>query len=372
MTKRYYPSPKVKSYRGKGAKAKAYWRAEWWNPPDASGRRKHRVETWPQDRYTKQQAQAECDRIVRYECSAARPDGTTRLVDYWERTFWPLKSARLAHNTRTQYDSIWRCHLEPLHSLPLAEITGHDVDRVIVGMAGGGYAASSCSAVLSLLSEVLGEAHEEGFIQRNPAVRIQVPRTARPKADTRALTEEEARRLRATVAPADRLLWALLATCGLRISEAYGLRSGDLLAGEQIRVERQSQPGGVAPLKNRKPRDVTVPHRLWPDLVKLAGERNGYLWPRPDGSPELRCNRRSHDRLLDARERSGIPDLTYRMLRTTCATLFTGDVADVQAQLGHHSAEFTIEHYRREIEDRRRRAVDDLEARTAPKLRRVK
>ena len=59
-----------------------------------------------------------------------------------------------------------------------------------------------------------------------------------------------------------------------------------------------------------------------------------------------------------ARSATKIPDLTFRMCRTTFATLFEGDIADVQASLGHHAAEFTLRHYRKSVH---KAAVEELD-----------
>jgi hypothetical protein len=49
------------------------------------------------------------------------------------------------------------------------------------------------------------------------------------------------------------------------------------------------------------------------------------------------------------------------MCRTTFATLFEGDIADVQASLGHHAAEFTLRHYRRSVTARHQPTVEELD-----------
>jgi hypothetical protein len=49
------------------------------------------------------------------------------------------------------------------------------------------------------------------------------------------------------------------------------------------------------------------------------------------------------------------------MCRTTFATLFDGDIADVQPSLGHHAAEFTLRHYRKSVTARHQAAVEELD-----------
>lgn len=64
-----------------------------------------------------------------------------------------------------------------------------------------------------------------------------------------------------------------------------------------------------------------------------------------------------------ARVAAAIPDLTPRMCRTTFATLFEGDIKDAQAILGHHSAAFTLQAYRKPIAARQTAAIEALDQR---------
>ena len=64
-----------------------------------------------------------------------------------------------------------------------------------------------------------------------------------------------------------------------------------------------------------------------------------------------------------ARPVAKIPDLTFRMCRTTFATLFEGDIRDAQEILGHHSPGFTLAVYRKPIAARQQGAVDAMDQR---------
>ena len=72
--------------------------------------------------------------------------------------------------------------------------------------------------------------------------------------------------------------------------------------------------------------------------------------------------------LKRAREAAGIPDLTFRMCRTTFSTLFEGNIKDAQVILGHHSEEFTRKRYQKAITERAAAAVKDLEQRLRQKV----
>jgi hypothetical protein len=72
------------------------------------------------------------------------------------------------------------------------------------------------------------------------------------------------------------------------------------------------------------------------ELAEYAATVEGdILFPTPLGKFGERSGRPMRRLLLRAREASGIQDLTFRQCRTTLATLWEGDLADLQATLGH-------------------------------------
>jgi integrase len=74
-------------------------------------------------------------------------------------------------------------------------------------------------------------------------------------------------------------------------------------------------------------------------------------------------SRQEIDDILERGRAVGIPDLTFRMCRTTFATLFDGDEADRSSIMGHTSTKFTLERYRKPIMERRQRSVEEMDRR---------
>lgn len=64
-----------------------------------------------------------------------------------------------------------------------------------------------------------------------------------------------------------------------------------------------------------------------------------------------------------ARSAAKIPDLTFRICRTTLSSLFEGDIKDAQEILGHHSAAFTLQVYKKPLAERQQTAVQDVDRR---------
>jgi integrase len=72
--------------------------------------------------------------------------------------------------------------------------------------------------------------------------------------------------------------------------------------------------------------------------------------------------------LNQARKAANIPDLTFRMCRTTFTTLFEGDPKDAQAILGHSTVDLTMRVYKKPIAARQRASVEEIDARLSGKV----
>jgi integrase len=98
------------------------------------------------------------------------------------------------------------------------------------------------------------------------------------------------------------------------------------------------------------------------ELVEwLAGSNHRLLFPSPLG----KVYHRSSDDIqaIVERGRALIPDLTFRQCRTTFATLFEGDEADPSGIMGHTSTAFTLARYRKPLQERRQRSIEELDKR---------
>ena len=101
---------------------------------------------------------------------------------------------------------------------------------------------------------MLATAFEEGVIRTNPAAGIRLGRVVadcRVK-ETRALTEEEVRRVLHEIPPAQREVVEFLAQTGMRISEVLPLTKADLDFGRRrVQVVRRLYEGSLDAPKSR-------------------------------------------------------------------------------------------------------------------------
>jgi integrase len=139
--------------------------------------------------------------------------------------------------------------------LRLAEVEPRDVKGYAVKLAEAGLSPASVRNALAPVRALFATAVEEGLIRSNPAAGLRIAQRVEEREDgerVKALTEEELRRLLDALPSEWRPFFALIAHTGVRISEAVGLRGGDVDFGRRyLHVRRRIYRGEVAPPKSR-------------------------------------------------------------------------------------------------------------------------
>ena len=367
MPRTKYQRPEV--YRWTGQGGEKFWKAEWRQYIEGRPKPKHRAATWPCVGYTKARAQEECDRLVREETGGApRPDGSVTAAHFWEKVYWPVEKRNGTTNTRAAYESCWRVHVEPaIGRMELQAVTKHDIDCVLGKIADAKLSRSMAERAYVIIRGIFEEALENDYIVKNPARKVRIP-ICKPEGETRALAEQEAVRLLSKTSGRTRLVWRVLLATGARIGEVLALGRDDLTAGV-LRIDEGSTRGKAGATKNRKVRYCPVTETLCSEIEAwAAGHEFKPLFPSRTGGLLSRHGTQIASLLSESRTVAGIPDLTFRMCRTTFATLFDGDIKDVQAILGHSTLDLTVGVYRRLNQERQLASVLELEARLVGKV----
>lgn len=363
-SRKKYQRPKVYLVAGKGEGKSKLWRAEWRIRVEGRDKPIHRAKTWPCSQFSKSAAQKECDRLVQDETSGvAKPDASVTVGDFFAKIFWPTAVRRLAKNSVHSYLYSYRTYLSPaIGAVELQAVTKNAIEVILGKMADAGKGAETVTRVKNLASQIFSEALENGNITRNPARKVELPRT-KEKGKTRSLTEEEVCRLFAETTGRNRLIWRILVLTGARIGELMALTKSDLTV-EGLRFDESALDGKPSSTKNRKIRTAPIPATLRQEIIEYANTvLSDLLFPSVNGNMQRRSNKDICRMVKAARAAAGIPDLTPRMCRTTFATLFNSDPSDVQAILGHSSIDTTSQFYRKGIVSRQQLAVEELDSR---------
>lgn len=219
--------------------------------------------------------------------------------------------------------------------------------------------------ILAPVRSCLATAMHEGLIRHNPTAGAALPvRDAQRAAedgeddepDRRAMSRDELAALLSVAPERHRTLLRLLASTGLRISEALALRWQDVaLDGSQprVKVRRAYVKGRYSPPKSKYGRrDIPISHDLVLDFRRDRArsewaEDGDLMFCAADGRP-------LHDRNLSGRmlkiaaEEAGVPWVGWHTFRHTCASMLFArgkNAVQVQRWLGHHSPGFTLQTY---------------------------
>lgn len=202
-----------------------------------------------------------------------------------------LSERNLSKNTALAYRNIFQKFQSFLESLPpnekvkshparlISHIQEKDVTAFFSEMAKQGQSVSSRAQALSALKGVFKFALREGYMDENPAEEFETPR--RLKTLPRFLTYEEVCAVleacdgNSPVALRNRALLEILYGCGLRISEAVGLKMEDVHPDELFLLVRG---------KGRKERLVPMNRTAFSCLNRYLKEgREALLNNRPSG-----------------------------------------------------------------------------------------
>jgi integrase len=277
-----------------------------------------------------------------------------------------------------------------LGNLRLGELTPVAVRGMLNGLQDRGLASGTIRYARTILGMVLRDAVSWGYLKKNPAERVKVPKGAEGRV-AHAMTPEEARAMvEAALTDPDDLVFVFALLTGLRPEEYLGLprrnvemiMQGDTERGlvhvRQVAVKLRGGGRQFPPPKTKKgERDLPFPAWLYREFETYAALVNsrrlalgskwkdlGLAFPSHTGVPVVAGCLREYrfKRLL---KRAGLgPHFTLYSLRYTFATLqyLAGERDRVISDLmGHTRTDFSKEVYVCVLPVMRERASDSLE-----------
>jgi integrase len=185
--------------------------------------------------------------------------------------------------------------------------------------------------------------------------------------ERRFLTRVQLGQLLTEIPPAYQPLYVLLASTGLRISEAIALRWCDLdldSSPPRLQVRRAIVRGVTgAPKSYYGARAIPLAEELAGRLHALRppdAEDEALVFPNRRGRP-LNPNNLRNRVLKPAAKRADVPGVGLHALRHTCASLLIEERTSslrLQRWMGHHAAAYTLETYGHLINDELGRALE--------------
>jgi integrase len=329
----------------------------------AGRQRKRGARTYEEARRIKRGSESDRDRGV------LQPD--TRItflqfLDEWVERYRG-QGRGFRENTRDEYRRLIRTQARRYFSsrLKLVEVTTYELARFIDWLAdpdeqGRRIADSTIANVMMPVRSALATATREGLIRHNPARGLPLPRgEQRAEEDEdgpiKVFSRDQLAALLAMAPEPHRLLFEVLAGCGLRVSEAIGLQRLHVLADEsppEICVRRALVKGRIGPPKSRYGRrDIPLSPRLArglrDHLVGSGDDPTALLFTNEAGGPVDPNNLRRRI-LKPLVQEVGAPWAGFHTFRHTFASMHLGNgtnIVQLSRVLGHHSPAFTLSRY---------------------------
>lgn len=176
------------------------------------------------------------------EQEARRPKSHT-LQETYDR-FLVQRPQPLALSTVTAYEQDWRLRIAPYWGvdLDIKSITHDEVWKWRQGPLG--QERRRDRSALALFHELLTKARHWGWIEKNPATGVSIPRRTKPMAQRHVFDLDDVRRYLESADPQHVAMLATVALGGLRSGEVRGLRRMDLdLEGKRILVRQAVEYG---------------------------------------------------------------------------------------------------------------------------------
>jgi len=296
---------------------------------------------------------------------------TLRFRDIWE-SFRSLKSGIWGKANAGNLESIFGKHVLPaLGNLESAQITLDPLQRLLNQVAQCGYRRSTLKHIRTYLKAAFEYAVDEGYMSRNPARKLELPKTQ--KSRERFYSFVEMKRLLSVASGRENLVLRILLFCGLRPAELLALRIEDVGA-NQLRIDEavKEKEKGAKRIGETKtetsdawvavPPDLAADLKAWLAKHPQRHDPRAFLFPTATGTA-YRVGNFLKRVLKPIAKSAGIEDFDFRAMRSTASTLFQthGTVKDTQGQMRHADPTTTLRYYVKVIPENQRKAVADFE-----------
>ncbi|HEV2380877.1 MAG TPA: tyrosine-type recombinase/integrase [Terriglobia bacterium] len=318
---------------------------------------------------TKWEAKARLAEIIRLAAEqpgAPIPDATQSLEWFWATRFLPLKKAKWRPATRGVVTSVMKTHVLPqLGRKPLCKLDRYDLQIHLNGLSPK-YSASIVRKVRTWLKAVLSEAVEQGYLEKNPAARLDLPITREIR--RRFLTMPEIGRLLAATDGADQIILRLFIECGPRPGELFAcrwetLQDNLLFIREAIaRADKGTAIGRTKTPASKNalpvPQSIITALQEWRQVCGHS-EESDFIFASARGTP-MNAGNYLKRFLQPLADRLGIPGVNYQVFRRTCATHFQrhATIKEAQAQLRHTDPSTTLGIYTQTIPESHAAAME--------------
>jgi integrase len=329
----------------------------------AGKQRKRNARTYDEARRIKRESETDRDRGELQERTTIT---FLRFLDEWIERYRGQGRRGFRENTRDEYRRLIDKYARPYFSgkLKLVDVTTFLLARFVDWLAdedeqGKRLSDATIANIVIPLRAALSTAKREGLIRHDPSLGLALPhreQIADEEEEIKVFSREQLAAILAMAPEPHRLLFEVLATCGLRISEAIALqRLHFQLDGSapEVCIRRAIVKRQIVPPKTKYGRrEVRLPtplvYRLRNHLAAQADQDSTALvFTNRDGKVVEPDNLRRRG-LKPIVQEVDAPWAGFHTFRHTFASIHLSqgtNLLQLSRALGHHSAAFTLSRY---------------------------
>ena len=275
---------------------------------------------------------------------------------------------RCKNSTLERYDRYLRCNLQGLHNMKARNIRRSDIDKTIFLLVNKGLKNKTINCILLFIRSVYNYAILNKWVIDNPAKLVNT--LPKVKTDKQSLSETEIKAFLSFIDnyPINKKTPLVLALySGVRIGELLALEWSDIdFINNTIHISKQVLNKNVTePKTYNSNRYIDIPDFVIDSLKQLKAESN--LLSRivfcSNTGGYIKRNEFIEHWFKKAMKYIGHDDYTFHCLRHTYATYLLSNnipVKYVQEQLGHTSAETTLNVYNHVLKSTNKKAMNLL------------
>lgn len=349
--------------RGSLQKAGKQWIAQWW---EDGHRRKAR---WPVSAISKSEAEARLAEILAVsDDSRSNTDRKPTFAEFVENTYLPFYRGKWKTSTAYENEVRLKYHLTRLYASRIVDSFSRDELQRFLNQKAAEYSYSVVAHLRWTLRQVFRMVVEEGYLDRNPAEILYIPRQARrPKRNV--MSKEEVNKLLEVLGARERLIAQLAIVAGMRPGEILALTWGSLTGGSAEITRRLYRGRLDTPKTRRSEREAAFSDGLLEAIGEWRGkalctEPTAWVFPNerltmPVGRDNLwrRC-------FLPRLEPVGLAWANFQVMRRTNSSLMMKYHVDpkVGADQRGHGIGVSLDVYTQSDREDKRAAVNTLEA----------
>jgi integrase len=359
MRRRRFQKPKIKNVGG-------YWIAQF---RDIDGT-KRRTSLGPVSKVKKYDAEAKLAKVLEpINTRLAEPSPNCTFGQFINQIYLPFYKRKWKPSTAASNQDRLRFHLTgPFEDRALSNFTRDDLQAVLDEKAAGGLSYSVVAHLRWDLRQIFRMAVSEGYLPRNPAELLFIPREAK-RPNVPSMTFDQVRLFFSVLDIRERVIGGLAILAGMRPGEIFALRRSVLETSSADIVQRVYRGKLDTPKTFNSTRLAALGDGLstwiagW--LEMLPDSRpEAWVFPSENGTPVLKDNcwrRRFAPRLKAA----GLEWVNFQVMRRTHSCLMdeTGADPQVRADQMGHSVDVNQNRYTKASLERRVNAVNVLEQR---------